>query len=242
MRICARARASHSLIALGCHLRPGVAVPSGPRARRMFGGVVFGQATFGMRGRPDVFLSYAWGERVQMGGAAGDGTTGSVFATQAIVSSLKADLESGARLKCWFDLERLGGGTNLQTAMEEGVKSADVFVCCLTDRYLTSTNCQQEFAFAVKHKKLIVPLLLEGYGGGQSAPPWPPQRPEQMRHALRSHIMYVDMRSQALREREMPRVVETVDAEVRRCKDERYRSRRDGEEAAVAQMGSSYTC
>ena len=59
--------------------------------------------------------------------------------------------------------------------MEEGVRNADVFICCLTDGYLHSAACQKEFSFAQKHHKPVLPLLLEGYGGdGGSVPPWPP--------------------------------------------------------------------
>ena len=91
-------------------------------ANLTFGGVVFGKATFGMRGRADIFLSYAWGRERRSsredGGAAQPDDAARTYETQAIVSSLKTDLEHATRLSCWFDLERLGGGTNLDHAME----------------------------------------------------------------------------------------------------------------------------
>ena len=58
------------------------------------------------------------------------------YRTQQLVATLKADLECSTRLTCWMDVERMGVGCNLADEMSDGVRSADVFVCCLTDHYL----------------------------------------------------------------------------------------------------------
>jgi hypothetical protein len=88
----------------------------------MFGGVVFGKATYGLSRRADIFISYQWGRAVST-----DASDTAGFETQAIVAGLKTSLERHTRLTCWFDLDCMGAGVDIFEAMAEGVTRADVF-------------------------------------------------------------------------------------------------------------------
>ena len=103
-----------------------------------------------MARRSELFLSYQWGEQAKAKWVDGDQLRSATFSTQVVVSKLKVDLERNTRLTCWLDLERMGAGVELNAAMRDGVTLADVFICCLTDRYLHSTNCLLEFSCAVE--------------------------------------------------------------------------------------------
>ena len=119
---------------------------------------------------------------------------------------------------------------------------ADVFICCLTDTYLSRPNCLKEFAAAARANKLIVPLLLPGYihgrydgeqGGGHAAlgvpsgrTPWPPSTSLEPLVASTlsgragakdaAGVLFVDMRTNALRERNFNQIVNQIDTAVRR--------------------------
>ena len=51
--------------------------------------------------------------------------------------------------------------------MRDGVKQANVFVCCLTNEYVKSDNCLTELKHAADEGKHIIPVILEGYGAGK---------------------------------------------------------------------------
>ncbi len=138
----------------------------GLHANLMFGGAVFGKAAFGLARPAQLFISYCWGKQV-VSQEAGQ-SPGQQFETQLLVTKLKTDLEKSLRLTCWLDTERMGAGCSIDKEMEDGVKDAHVFICCLTDAYLGSSNCLKEFKAAANSDKLIVPLLLPGYVYGMS--------------------------------------------------------------------------
>ena len=135
--------------------------------------------------------------------------------TQKLVLPLKVFLENNTRLKCWLDLERLGPGCDLGHEMNQGVLRADVFICCLTDRYLHSVNCRRELAFAKQHHKLIVPLMLDGYTGS-----WPPDlaawAKEGLADAFTSDMIYVSWKTAKDITENSAQLVNMIDTEVRR--------------------------
>jgi hypothetical protein len=113
-----------------------------------------------------------------------------------------------------MDLERMGPGCNLDTEMEQGVKRADVFICCLTDSYLTSRNCRHELEIAQAAGKLIVPLHLQGW----TQTDWPPQHDDQVfAHAFTS-ALYVKWETVEDMSKNLPDLVNRIDSEVRRNK------------------------
>ena len=182
----------------------------------MFGGVVFGKAAYGLARRAEVFISYHWGNEK--------------FDTQAIVVKLKAELERSTRLTCWFDLDRMGAGIDVLAAMQEGVRRADAFCCCLTDRYVNSVNCMRELQHAVEAKTIIVPLtLLKGYDDSENnaSPPWPPPEANDfvkgklclpsafVSDALPASRLYVDLRTEETQRNNWQSLVNRIDSEVR---------------------------
>ena len=162
-------------------------------ANLMFGGVVFGKAVFGLLQRAHIFLSYAWDESESN-------------ATQKAVSLLKHDIESNTRLLCWMDLERMGAGCLSKTEMQEGVQLADVFICCLTDRYLTRPNCLHELDSAKAANKLIVPLLLDGWTEGNS----------DYAKAFTPDVLRISWKTAADISENSAKLVSMIDSEVRR--------------------------
>ena len=194
----------------------------GVHANLMFGGVVFGKAAFGLSRPAQLFISYSWGAKVssQEGGQP-------KFETQLLVTKLKADLEKSLRLTCWLDIERMGAGASIDNEMENGVKGAHVFICCLTDAYLSSPNCLKEFKAAASGNKLIIPLLLPGYIHGTDVPesqepppktPWPPSSLREPLVSLtlgKDQRLYVDMRTEQNRDGNFQQIVNQIDALVR---------------------------
>eukprot|EP01043_Picozoa_sp_COSAG02_P023429 COSAG02_NODE_1251_length_13599_cov_13.573259_6_plen_613_part_00 len=78
--------------------------PKPVHSNLMFGGVMFGKASYGLLQRAHVFLSYAWDKNQE---------ENDVFGTQQTVLQLKEDLKSNTGLICWMDLERLCPGCDL---------------------------------------------------------------------------------------------------------------------------------
>ena len=73
---------------------------------------------------PPVFLSYQW-------------------AHQPEVKLLKRHLES-AGFATWMDVGQMGGGDKLFAKIDSGIRAAQVIVCCVTDKYAESPNCNRE--------------------------------------------------------------------------------------------------
>ena len=69
---------------------------------------------------------------------------------------------------CWVDFDQVGGGDNLNTCLERGIRETKVFACCITRNYVRSGICRQELEMAANLKKPIVPIILEEMQ-------WPPE-------------------------------------------------------------------
>ena len=50
------------------------------------------------------------------------------------------------------------GGDEIKEKMQKGVSECKIFVCCLSQSYLKSENCKFELEYALKLKKVIIPL------------------------------------------------------------------------------------
>lgn len=199
-------------------------------ANLMFGGVIFGKASYGLARRAEIFISYHWGQQSEYG-----------FETQMFVATLKNELERHTRLTCWFDLDRMGAGEDILDAMRDGVAHADVFVCCLTDSYVHSVNCMREFKHAVNMRKLIIPLLLPGYGDPDGATTFPPIDPNGIvQKALSETNLYVDLRTPERMHANFPGLVNRVDSHlrfVRRRRAERRLQKGAGKVVAANRLG-----
>lgn len=73
---------------------------------------------------PPVFLSYQW-------------------AHQPHVKLLRQHLGS-AGYACWMDVGQMGGGDKLFAKIDSGIRAARVVVCCVTEKYAESPNCNRE--------------------------------------------------------------------------------------------------
>ena len=73
---------------------------------------------------PPVFLSYQW-------------------AHQSHVKLLHQHLGT-AGYQCWMDVGQMGGGDKLFARIDAGIRAARVVVCCVTDKYAESPNCNRE--------------------------------------------------------------------------------------------------
>ena len=60
----------------------------------------------------------------------------------------------------WLDVEQLKGGDGLFEAITDGIDKCDVVVCCLSDAYARSENCNKELNLAANWKKTIVPVIV----------------------------------------------------------------------------------
>lgn len=73
---------------------------------------------------PPVFLSYQW-------------------AIQPHVKLLRRHLGE-AGYSCWMDVGQMGGGDKLFAKIDAGIRAAKVVVCCVTEQYAESSNCNRE--------------------------------------------------------------------------------------------------
>jgi hypothetical protein len=66
-----------------------------------------------------------------------------------------------------MDVGQMGGGDKLFAKIDSGIRAAKVIVCCVTEQYAQSPNCNREVNLAVTLGKPIIPLLVEKMS-------WPP--------------------------------------------------------------------
>lgn len=73
---------------------------------------------------PPVFISYQWG-------------------LQNEVKLLKRHLNM-AGYESWMDIGQMGGGDKLFAKIDNGIRGAKVVICCVTEKYAQSPNCNRE--------------------------------------------------------------------------------------------------
>ena len=76
---------------------------------------------------PPVFISYQWG-------------------IQQEVRLLKKHLGM-AGYQAWMDIGQMGGGDKLYEKIDTGIRAAQVVICCVTDKYALSPNCNREVSY-----------------------------------------------------------------------------------------------
>lgn len=90
----------------------------------------------------DVFISYSWKSKPQ-------------------VAILYKNLIDELGIKIWWDNNEIVGGSNLRQQICKGICESKTFLCCITEAYCESLNCQEEIEFARTLKKDFIVLMLE---------------------------------------------------------------------------------
>ena len=44
----------------------------------------------------------------------------------------------------WMDIGQMGGGDKLFEKIDQGIRAAKVIVCCVSEKYAKSPNCNRE--------------------------------------------------------------------------------------------------
>ncbi|KAK3601444.1 hypothetical protein CHS0354_033571 [Potamilus streckersoni] len=97
---------------------------------------------------PPIFLSYHWGYQNE-------------------VKLLNQHLQK-AGYECWIDIGQMGGGDKLFEKIDRGIRGAKVIICCVTNKYAQSPNCNREVNLSVNLGKPMIPLQMEKME-------WPPK-------------------------------------------------------------------
>ena len=96
---------------------------------------------------------------------------------------LRSQLEA-AGLTLWMDVGQMGGGSNLNGQIYDGIQSCQVFLCCLSPLYAVSeSTCCKEANLADLLHKPILPVMIR-------RTPWPP--PGSLALIL-AQLIYVDL-------------------------------------------------
>jgi len=96
-----------------------------------------------------IFLSYSWSNK-------------------QVVKKLH-NMLSQQGFDCWLDDNKMKGGSELFTEIENGITDCKVFIACCSNNYGSSQNCQREILLACDRKKLIIPVMIA------PCDPWPPK-------------------------------------------------------------------
>lgn len=118
--------------------------------------------------KPDrfIFLSYAWGEKVN-----------DTRPNQDLIKLVRGKLVAEG-FKVWMDIFKLGMG-NLYENLQNAINSSIVIICFINDAYIESENCRMEFFYArelasyyekenkknpqLKRKLTVIPIFLKSY-------------------------------------------------------------------------------
>ena len=49
----------------------------------------------------------------------------------------------------WMDIGQMGGGDKLFQKIDNGIRASKIMICCVTEKYAQSPNCNREVSFRV---------------------------------------------------------------------------------------------
>jgi len=104
-------------------------------------------------------------------------------------------------LPVWVDYEQMHGDTI--EVMAAAVEECSVFIMCMSEAYKESGNCRLEANYAFKHRKAIVPLMVEN---GYTATGW--------LGILSGNLLYYEMSSSGMVEQVAPKIISEVSSKL----------------------------
>ncbi|XP_064605338.1 uncharacterized protein LOC135470368 isoform X2 [Liolophura sinensis] len=111
-----------------------------------------------------IFISYQWD-------------------SQEEVQALRDRLERTG-FTCWMDIGQMGGGDQLYTKIDMGIRQAKVVLACVSPKYIVSHYCNRELSLADLVQKPIIPVVFD-------LVTWPP--PGGMSLVF-SQLVYINMK------------------------------------------------
>lgn len=111
---------------------------------------------------PDVFISYQWDKKSQ-------------------ILKLYNKLTS-LGYTCWMDRVNIGGGDEMDSEIERGLRECSVVLLCITSEYAGSNVCRKEVSLAHHLKKPLIPLRLD-------SSTWPPKGSMGL---ILTQLLYID--------------------------------------------------
>ncbi|XP_012946843.1 uncharacterized protein LOC101858605 [Aplysia californica] len=90
---------------------------------------------------PDVFISYQWSSRKH--------------------ALHLTDILTSRGLTCWTDVQQMGAGDSLFEKAETGLRTCQLVVACVSQKYAVATNCRREISLARTLEKRIIPVAVE---------------------------------------------------------------------------------
>ena len=67
----------------------------------------------------------------------------------------------------WMDIHNMHGGNHLPDKLAAAILEADLFICCITKKYVDSDMCKKEINYASTNKIKIIPLMFENLSNSQ---------------------------------------------------------------------------
>ena len=70
------------------------------------------------------------------------------------------DFLEGWGYHVWMDINKIHGGNNLSDDLAKAILNADLFICCITEKYVLSEMCKNEINLASRNKIKLITFKL----------------------------------------------------------------------------------
>lgn len=79
------------------------------------------------------------------------------------VLSIVRDIEKALGIQCWLDIDGIESGELFEDKIVNAINNAEVVLLMLSHNSVKSSCVREEFEYALKTEKRIVPLIIDGY-------------------------------------------------------------------------------